>query len=147
MLRRLRDGGDEAVEKISAVVQASDLESVAESVRSVLVAEEVEGYLLSIVRATPTFSTRTRTCTHASFVNCRFSFGPTSSIGATEKLTTPTRTVVDPFCGWGTVLAVANAVGLDAVGVDCSARMCRKARALHLDLARVDTRQRRSVVV
>jgi len=42
---------------------------------------------------------------------------------------TPTRTVIDPFCGWGTVLAVANAIGLDAIGVDCSARMCRKARA------------------
>jgi hypothetical protein len=48
---------------------------------------------------------------------------------------TPTRTVVDPFCGWGTVLAVANAVGLDAVGVDTSARMCRRARALRLDVA------------
>ena len=47
---------------------------------------------------------------------------------------TPTRTVVDPFCGWGTVLAVANAIGLDAVGVDVSARMCRRARALQLDL-------------
>jgi hypothetical protein len=47
---------------------------------------------------------------------------------------TPTRIVVDPFCGWGTVLAVANAVGLDAVGADCSARMCRRARALRLDV-------------
>jgi hypothetical protein len=48
---------------------------------------------------------------------------------------TATRTVVDPFCGWGTVLAVANALGLDAVGVDLSARMCRRARALEIDLA------------
>ena len=48
--------------------------------------------------------------------------------------TTPTRTVVDPFCGWGTVLAVANAVGLDAVGVDSSPRMCRRARALRIML-------------
>jgi len=47
---------------------------------------------------------------------------------------TPTRTVVDPFCGHGTVLAVANALGLDAVGVDISARMCRRARALRIDL-------------
>jgi hypothetical protein len=47
---------------------------------------------------------------------------------------TPTRTVVDPFCGWGTVLAVANALGLDAVGVDISARMCSRARKLHLEL-------------
>jgi Domain of unknown function (DUF309) len=43
---------------------------------------------------------------------------------------TSTRTVVDPFCGRGTVLAVANAVGFDAVGVDLSAKRCRSARAL-----------------
>ncbi|HZS37293.1 MAG TPA: SAM-dependent methyltransferase [Polyangia bacterium] len=55
---------------------------------------------------------------------CRFVRGETS-----------TRTVVDPFCGWGTVLAVANALGLDAVGVDHSARMCRRARTLELALA------------
>ncbi|HUS68389.1 MAG TPA: DNA methyltransferase, partial [Kofleriaceae bacterium] len=49
---------------------------------------------------------------------------------------TPTRTVVDPFCGFGTVLAVANALGLDAVGVDHSVRMCRKARTLTIALER-----------
>lgn len=47
---------------------------------------------------------------------------------------TPTRTIVDPFCGWGTVLAVANALGLDAVGVDLSARMCKRARRLSITL-------------
>lgn len=45
---------------------------------------------------------------------------------------TTTRTIVDPFCGFGTVLAVANALGLDAVGVDLSPRMCRRARTLRL---------------
>jgi hypothetical protein len=50
------------------------------------------------------------------------------------KAETSTRTIVDPFCGWGTVLAVANALGMDAVGVDLSVRMCRKARALRLDV-------------
>jgi hypothetical protein len=49
---------------------------------------------------------------------------------------TNTRTIVDPFCGFGTVLAVANARGLDAVGVDLSPRMCRKARTLIYDPAR-----------
>lgn len=47
---------------------------------------------------------------------------------------TTTRTVVDPFCGFGTVLAVANQLGLDAVGVDLSPRMCKKARALRIVL-------------
>jgi hypothetical protein len=46
---------------------------------------------------------------------------------------TNTRTIVDPFCGFGTVLAVANALGMDAVGVDLSARMCRRARVLQID--------------
>jgi DNA modification methylase len=49
---------------------------------------------------------------------------------------TTTRTIVDPFCGWGTVLAVANAMGLDAVGVDVSARMCKRARRLTVSLDR-----------
>lgn len=38
------------------------------------------------------------------------------------------RVVVDPFCGHGTVLAAANALGLDAIGVDLSAKRCRIAR-------------------
>jgi hypothetical protein len=40
----------------------------------------------------------------------------------------------DPFCGYGTVLAVANALGLDSLGVDLSARMCRRARAARHEL-------------
>jgi hypothetical protein len=47
---------------------------------------------------------------------------------------TQTRTIVDPFCGHGTVLAVANALGLDAVGVDVSSRMARRARTLTIDV-------------
>lgn len=41
---------------------------------------------------------------------------------------TETRIIVDPFCGQGTVLAVANAMGFDAIGVDLSAKRCRAAR-------------------
>jgi len=52
---------------------------------------------------------------------------------------TITRTVVDPFCGWGTVLAVANALGLDALGVDIAPRMCRRARMLHIELESTGT--------
>jgi hypothetical protein len=43
---------------------------------------------------------------------------------------TPTRTVVDPFCGRGTVLAVANGLGLDAVGVELSAKRARQSAKL-----------------
>lgn len=49
---------------------------------------------------------------------------------------TPTRTVLDPFCGHGTVLAVANALGLRAVGVELGAKRARKARGL--TLAQID---------
>lgn len=45
------------------------------------------------------------------------------------------RRVVDPFCGRGTVLAVANALGLESVGVDIAARKCRAARKLEVELA------------
>jgi hypothetical protein len=40
------------------------------------------------------------------------------------------RRVVDPFCGRGTVLAVGNALGLDALGVELSGKRCRFARNL-----------------
>lgn len=41
-------------------------------------------------------------------------------------------TLVDPFCGVGTMLAVANRVGLDAIGVELSAKRAEKARRLTL---------------
>lgn len=41
-------------------------------------------------------------------------------------------TVVDPFCGLGTVLAVANHCGLDAVGIEIAASRAEKARNLAL---------------
>jgi hypothetical protein len=39
-------------------------------------------------------------------------------------------TIFDPFCGVGTVLAVANALGLAAIGVEKSRKRCEQARAL-----------------
>lgn len=47
---------------------------------------------------------------------------------------TTTQQVVDPFCGVGTALAVANARGLNALGVDLSRRRCRAAQRLELIL-------------
>ena len=51
MLRRLR-GSDDLVDDVKPVVSPEDLAAVSASVRSVLVADDVEGYLLSLVRAT-----------------------------------------------------------------------------------------------
>ncbi len=53
---------------------------------------------------------------------------------------TATQTVVDPFCGRGTLLAVANCFGFDAIGVDLGAKRCRIARNLRLDDAIVGNR-------
>lgn len=62
---------------------------------------------------------------HACALACRFVLEQTQ-----------TRTVVDPFCGKGTVLAVANAFGLDAVGVELSAKRARAARQLQARIER-----------
>lgn len=45
---------------------------------------------------------------------------------------TQCRVVVDPFCGLGTMLAVANRHGLDAIGVELSRKRAERARALVL---------------
>ncbi len=45
---------------------------------------------------------------------------------------TEARVVVDPFCGYGTVLAVANNLGLAAIGVERSPARAKKARELRL---------------
>jgi tRNA G10 N-methylase Trm11 len=42
------------------------------------------------------------------------------------------KTIFDPFCGVGTVLAVANALGLDSLGVELSRKRCEQARALEI---------------
>jgi hypothetical protein len=51
------------------------------------------------------------------------------------KEETTTRVVVDPFCGRGTALAVANEYGFAALGVDRSVRCCRAARKLRIPSA------------
>ena len=40
------------------------------------------------------------------------------------------KTVTDPFVGSGTVVAVANAMGLKGIGVDIDKKQCAKAKAL-----------------
>ncbi len=43
------------------------------------------------------------------------------------------KTIFDPFCGVGTVLAVANRLGLDALGVEKARQRCEQARLLVVD--------------
>lgn len=43
-----------------------------------------------------------------------------------------TSTIYDPFCGQGTVLAVANALGCDGIGCDIDQSRCNQARMLEL---------------
>ena len=59
----------------------------------------------------------------ACVVACRFLLDNTSS-----------RTVVDPFCGLGSALAVANTLGMDAIGVELSRKRAEKARALTVQI-------------
>lgn len=47
---------------------------------------------------------------------------------------TACRTVVDPFCGIGTMLAAANAQGLGAIGVELSRRRAARARRLEVSI-------------
>lgn len=42
------------------------------------------------------------------------------------------QTVFDPFCGVGTVLAVANCLGLPAIGVERSAKRCERSRQIEV---------------
>lgn len=43
--------------------------------------------------------------------------------------------IFDPFCGVGTVLAVANRLGLPAIGVERSAKRCEQARRMSVEEA------------
>ncbi len=49
---------------------------------------------------------------------------------------TGTRTIIDPFCGHGTVLAVANELGLAAIGVELSRKRAKIARNLKFPIER-----------
>jgi tRNA G10 N-methylase Trm11 len=40
--------------------------------------------------------------------------------------------IIDPFCGVGTILAMANCLGVNSIGIEISERRCRKARSLQL---------------
>lgn len=60
--------------------------------------------------------------------------GLVASIMASEYVLkqTPTRTLINPFCGEGSVLAAANFVGLNAVGIERSPKRAHKASLLQV---------------
>ena len=51
-------------------------------------------------------------------------------IGKFIKEQTPTKTLINPFCGQGSMLAVANKFGLSAIGIERSAKRAELARVL-----------------
>jgi hypothetical protein len=53
-------------------------------------------------------------------------------IAAAIRQHTKTTTVVNPFCGEGSMLAAANALGLDAVGVERSPKRAERSRLLQV---------------
>ena len=59
----------------------------------------------------------------ACLMSCRFVIQQTS-----------TGTIVDPFCGHGTVLAVANELGLNAMGVELGRKRAERARELKVKI-------------
>ena len=47
------------------------------------------------------------------------------------------KVIFDPFCGVGTVLAVANRLGLDALGVEKAKKRCEQSRQLIVSTSEV----------
>lgn len=63
-----------------------------------------------------------------------------ATLAAVRFVMRSTKQIVDPFCGRGTVLAVAQALGCAAVGVDIDPEQCEQARSLVIDLPNEERR-------
>ena len=57
-----------------------------------------------------------------------------ASCAARRSMPVASLVLFDPFCGHGSLLAAANAVGLDCIGVELSAKRARKAMKIRLAL-------------
>jgi hypothetical protein len=56
-----------------------------------------------------------------------------AAVTAVRRLSPATTRIVVPFCGLGTILAVANAHGFDAVGIERNRKRAEAARTFELD--------------
>jgi len=74
---------------------------------------------------------------HAPWSRAMGSIACRVAIDFVKECAPDTKVIVDPFCGRGTVLAVANTMDLDAIGIDISAKRCKAARALIVGSARI----------
>lgn len=59
--------------------------------------------------------------------------GATAAEVAINLVSATSPVIYDPFCGRGSVLAIANALGHDAVGIDIDPDQCELARRLRLE--------------
>ena len=55
-------------------------------------------------------------------------------------------TVMDPFCGYGTTLAVANKMGMNAIGVERSKPRCITSSALNVEYNSYNTQERYTMI-
>jgi len=63
----------------------------------------------------------------------RYATGQIPTRIAIEFLAGKTDTVLDPFVGQGTVVAMANAYGMKGIGIDIDPEQCEKAKLLKLE--------------
>lgn len=54
------------------------------------------------------------------------------------KLVANSKCIIDPFCGIGTVLCMANKLGVDSIGVELAAKRCRKSRNIIITTEQLD---------
>lgn len=55
-----------------------------------------------------------------------------SAVEFVKRYNTKNPTIVDPFVGQGTIVAVANYYGIDAIGIDIDSKQAERAKSLNL---------------
>lgn len=63
--------------------------------------------------------------------------GMNAAITGVEWIRGQADAIVDPFCGRGTIPAVADCLGIKSVGIDIDAEQCRYAELLSVDVKKI----------